>query len=490
MSRLGTYAAVLVGGGALALAFPEPDLAPVAWIALVPLLVSLRRAPPGRALRLGIAFGLSFFGALLSWISLVGWVAWAVLIALESLFVGAFGLAFSYSSRAGAVLRVASAPVLWVAAEYLRARVPLGGFTWGQLAQSQHNLAWMLKPAAFAGGWAVAFVVVGVNALMAEAWIALVDRRIVFAAASTGLAALLVGLPALVPQIEADGRPIKVAIVQGNVPRDFEGDVFDKELKIISSHERLTARLDQPVDLVVWPESSLGIDIDENSQASEAVRGAAVAADAPMIVGGNLDVDSDHYRVMAFLVDAQGAIVDRYQKTHLVPFGEYVPARSYLDWIPMLDQVPRDAVAGREKTVFGVAGGQIAPVVSYEGDFGSLVRSRIDSGGRMLVVATNTSTWGESWASAQHVAFSKVRAVENGVWVIHAALSGISAFIAPNGSVFGTAPLWTATTSIHEVRFATEPSFYARTGDWLPVACLLLAVVMGAALLVRGRTRP
>ena len=487
MSRLGAYVAVVVGGGGLALAFPEPDLAPAAWIALTPVLVTAGRAGPGRALGLGIVYGLSFFGVLLSWVSLVGWIAWALLIALESLFIGAFALAYSYSARAGLVVRVASAPVLWVAIEYLRTRVPLGGFSWGQLAQGQHDLAWMLKPAAVAGAWAVAGVVVGVNALIAEGWSALVGRRPASAAAFGGLAALLVAAPALVPQLEAEGRPIKVAIVQGNVPRDFAGDPFDKELKIISSHERLTAALDRPVDLVVWPESSVGLDIDDNTEASDAVASAATAVDAPMIVGGNLDVDSDNYKVMAFLIDDGGAVVDRYQKTHLVPFGEYVPGRGYLDWIPMLEQVPRDAIAGSEATVFDVAGGRVAPVVSYEGDFGSLVRSRIDAGGQMLVVATNTSTWGESWASAQHVAFSKVRAVENGVWVIHAAISGISAFISPDGSVVGATPLWTATTSVHDVQFATRPSFYARTGDWLPVACLLVSVGLGVAGFARRR---
>src|SRR5918999_3515427 len=148
---------------------------------------------------------------------------------------------------------------------------------------------------------------------------------------------------------------------------------------------------------------------------------------------------------MAFQVGPDGRVVDRYQKTHLVPFGEYIPARDLFDWLPMLDQVPRDAIPAAEPVVFDVAGGPIAPVISFEGDFGSLVRQRIHEGGRMLVVATNTSTWGDSWASAQHVAFSRLRAVENGVWVLHAAISGISAVIAPDGDVVERTPLWTRT---------------------------------------------
>src|SRR5947207_8969152 len=104
---------------------------------------------------------------------------------------------------------------------------------------------------------------------------------------------------------------------------------------------------------------------------------------------------------------------------HLVPFGEYVPGRRLLSWLPLLDQIPQDAVAAHDPKSFSVDGGEVTTVLSYEGDFGSLVRQRIGAGGRLLVVATNTSTWRRSWASAQHVAMSQVRAAENGVWVVH-----------------------------------------------------------------------
>jgi apolipoprotein N-acyltransferase len=105
----------------------------------------------------------------------------------------------------------------------------------------------------------------------------------------------------------------------------------------------------------------------------------------------------------------------------------------------------------------------------------------------MLAVLTNTSTWGDTWASAQHVAFSQVRAAENGVGVVHAAISGISAFIEPDGRVVEETPLWTATTATHEMSFAEDVTFYARVGDWLP----LVSALTGAAALgwsLRRRT--
>jgi apolipoprotein N-acyltransferase len=468
----------------LSLAWPESGAGYLAWFALAPFLVALEGRGARAGFGLGFVFGLGFFGALLWWITHAGFVAWVVLVFVQALFTAAFG-SINAGLRLAGWWRVAAAPVLWVAIEYVRSLFPVGGFTWGQIAQSQHDLLWMLRPAALAGAWLVTFMVILVNSLIAVAF------RSEDATRPVGAAAVALGVvvwPLALPVPAATGASADVAIVQGNVLRDFAGSAFDRELAIVASHTLLTRALDSSsLDLVVWPESAVGLDIERFDEVAEMVASAARAADAPLIVGGNLDVDDEHYKVMALHISDEGAIVDRYQKTHLVPFGEYVPARVYLDWIPMLDQVPRDAVAANEPVVFDVAGGKVAPVISFEGDFGSLVRERIDAGGRLLVVATNTSTWGESWASAQHVAFSQLRAAENGVWVVHAAISGISAFIAPDGQVLSATKLWTRATLAEEVRFARRPSFYSRTGDWFPLACGLGTILLFGAAIVHGK---
>ena len=475
---------MLVSGVGLACAFPEPDLTPLAWIALVPLLVA---APAGGARRgalLGGLFGLGFFGTLLAWISLVGWIPWAALVSVQAAWLALFGLAWALVGRSERrAVRLVAPAALWVALEYLRSSAPLGGFPWGQLAQSQHDTGWLLRLAALGGGWLVAFAVVLANAALAEAVAARRGTRIGMVA----LAAVVLGAPALLSSAEVAGEPVDVAIVQGGVPR-LGGDLVARDLAITRRHQLLTERLGPTApDLVVWPESAVGLDLERTPEAARAVRSAARAVGAPLLVGGNLDEGPDRYRVVAFLISPSGAIADRYQKTHLVPFGEFVPARRWLGWIPLLDRIPRDAVAGSEPALFSVAGGVVAPVISFEGDFGSLVRRRIALGGRLLVVATNTSTWGRSWASAQHLAFSQVRAAENGVWVVHAALSGISAFVRPDGSVLAATALGRPATSAATVRFARSVSPYARTGDWLPLGCLVLgAGLVGAAALRAG----
>lgn len=486
-----SHAIALLSGAALSLAYPETDLAPLAWIAVVPLLVTTYRASLRRGVGVGFTFGVGFFGLLLVWISYVGWVAWALLVVLQALFMAVFGGAWAVASRFEAAwLRIALAPALWVTVEFLRSIWPLGGLPWGQLAQSQHDVSWMLKAASIGGGWAIAFVIVAAAAFLAEAWTAWLDGRKRVAAACGVVAAVVLVLPAIIPANSAQGRTARIAIVQGNVPRNFGGSGYEKELAIIESHRHLTEELaSADLDLVVWPESSVGLDVISNPDAKEAIAEAARSVGVPMIIGGNLDVGSEKYKVMAFHVAPSGGVVDAYQKTHLVPFGEFVPARDLLGFIPMLDQVPRDAIASDVPKIFDVAGGSVAPVISYEGDFGSLVRERIDLGGRLLVVATNTSTWGYSSASAQHVAFSQVRAAENGVWVAHAALSGISAFIAPDGGVVSSTPLWTPTVLIRDVHFAEGATFYARTGDWLPWGSIAVSIAGLVLSLLAGYSR-
>lgn len=472
-------------GVLLSFAFPKFDLAFLAWVAVVPLLLLLEGRSAREGALIGFTFGLGFFGALLIWISIVGWVAWALLVILEASFLGLFGALYAVTvSRSHLpshlMARVLAAPVLWITIEFFRARVPLGGFTWGQLVQSQHNLTFMLKPAALAGGWLVTFLIVAANALVAESFR---DRKrgVVRSLIPAGLAGVSLLLPFAVPANHSGERALEVAIVQGNVPLDFEGSLYEKELEIIRSHAEITAQLEPgSVDLVVWPESSVGIDLGEDTIVEGLVTGAAEAVSAPIIAGVNLDVDNDHYKVMALLISAEGEIIDAYQKTHLVPFGEFLPARSALDWIPILDQIPRDAIPAAHPVIFDLEGSKIATVISFEGDFGSLVRERIDLGGRLLVVATNTSTWGDTGASPQHLAFSQIRAVENGVWVAHAAISGISGFIAPNGDVVERTRLRTADVITQEVFFADDITPYARMGDWLPLLCMVGSVLLVA----------
>lgn len=466
-------------------------------------LLFLARGSMSHGFRIGLAFGLGFFGALLIWISVVGWVAWSLLVVMEAFFLGLFGAAWAHVSRLERGTWIVTAPALWVTAETLRASVPVVGFPWGELAQSQGPFPWFLQIAQLGGGKTVSFVIVAVNVLIAWAWRDRGAARVRDIAIAATLIALMAPLNHVIPQI--DGEPaaasdhvVRVAIIQGNAS---PGVRVENERARVQRHLDLTRSIaHRDPDLVVWPESSVGIDPFVDAEVAGMVAEAARAVDAPMIVGANLDAPDDRYLVMALLVSPTGEFLDSYQKRHLVPFGEYIPWRAGLDWIPMLEQVPRDAVAGNRAENLVVPAPsvrglpresfEVGTVISFEGDFSNLVREHVDLGAQLLVVATNTSTWKRTWASAQHVAMSQVRAAETRVPVVHAALSGISARVGFDGVVRRTTPLYEEATLVYDVATSSDISIYARTGEWLPIACTLISIFAIAIAWRRRSTVP
>ncbi|MDQ3964667.1 MAG: apolipoprotein N-acyltransferase [Actinomycetota bacterium] len=466
---------------------------------IAPLLV-LGRGSARHGFACGFVFGLGFFGSLLVWISVVGWIAWTVLVLMEALYLGLFGASWAVLSRADRKWWVLLAPAAWVTAEVLRASVPVVGFPWGELAQSQGVFPWLLQIAQLGGGETVSFLLVAVNACVALAFLERGVARLRWTAAGVIAIAAMVPLSFLLPAIlptgaGGDGEVLRVAIIQGNASPGVE--VEDGRARV-ARHLRLTqALVGERIDLVVWPESSVGIDPFTDENVASMVAEAARAVDAWMIVGANLDAGEDRYNVVTLLIDPTGEIVDVYQKTHLVPFGEYVPWREALDWIPMLEQIPRDAVAGDTPKNFVVPGREgpglerleheIGTVISFEGDFGHLVRERVALGARVMTVATNTSTWKRTWASAQHLAMSQVRAAETGVPVIHAALSGISAFVYFDGTVGKRTDLYEEATIVSDVATGIGSTVYVRTGEWLPIICTLGTISAVAAALARRR---
>lgn len=492
-------AVCFLSGLALSFAFPEPSLAPLAWVAIAPLLV-VARDNPRKGFGYGMVFGIGFFGSLLIWIKVVGWVAWGVLVLMEALYLAAFGAGWGLVSRLGRWSWPLVAPALWVTAETLREAMPVVGFPWGQLSQSQGVYPWLLQISQVGGGKTVSVVLVAVNALVALAVLGERPRlRLAHAGAAAVLVAAMAPLTYVIPRIDgspASGRsePLRIGIVQGNAS---PGVHVEDERDRVRRHLELTRSLaGEDLDLVVWAESSVGIDPFLDDDVRSMVKEAALAVEAPMIVGANLEAGEDNYKVTTLLVDESGEITDAYQKTHLVPFGEYVPARSALGWIPMLDQIPRDAIAGDEPRNFTIEGNEIpgldtlqheiGTVISFEGDFGHLVRDRVAAGASMVVVATNTSTWERTWASAQHLAMSQVRAAETRVPIIHAALSGISASVAHDGTVGRRTELYEEDTLVFETSPNHDISIYARTGEWLPLVCLVGSL---GALVAASRRR-
>lgn len=476
---IGSALAGGASGAALWLAFPPVDLGPVAFVALVPLVFVFRTQPARRVALAGAVFALTFFGLLVSWTRLFGPEAYLALVGLQTawmvltLYVGRLWL------RRVATGGVTVFPVVFLAGEYLRSNFPLGGFPWGGLGYSQHDFLLLLQLSSVAGVWGVSFMVALFNSFVTEAVIRRGSLRS-YAGWLTGGAATVLLVPALVPIAQPSGDRVRIAIVQGNAPEGTEDPTIDDE-EVFLNHVQLTRTLPADLDLVVWPESALGEDPRGHPVFGRQLEALIEEANRPFLVGANVPVGVDRFRNSNIFYDAEGRPIDFYDKRHLVPFGEYFPWRARLEpilggFIEQLELLPRDGIPGTEATVFPVGGGDFGSVICYESAYPGLVRSLIRNGAGVLVVSTNNSSFERSALSEQHVALSQLRAAENRMWLAHAALTGISAVVAPSGEVLSTAGLFEGATLIADTRLQEGLTLYARLGDWAPVLALVWMV--------------
>jgi apolipoprotein N-acyltransferase len=450
------------------------------FLAPIPLLWLVRESRPGRGALVGFAFGVTYFGALLYWILLFGALGFVALVLMSAAFVALFGaLAPALWRPEHPVRSTLGLAASWTVIEWIRGAFPLGGFGWGQLGVTQAD-APALPLASVTGVWGLSFLVLFVSGLLLlsiERWGRGPRARLGY----LGAAAALVLAPALVPIPSPGGPPVDVAAIQVDVAsvQDLVGAEEDRAVTglILDLHRTLAAN---PPDLVVWGEGALDPGALEDPATMAEVQDAIVTVGAPTIAGAVVhDPDgSEHTSTLAF--DAAGRLVDRYDKVHLVPFGEYVPWRSTLErYIQAVDQVPVDRVPGERVHDLHLPGlPWIGTPICYENSFPEIDRAMVRQGAGFLVVTINNASYGRTAASEQHLQMSRLRAVENGRWVVHAAVSGISAFIDPAGEIIDHRELFEPAVMRGVVVSSSATTVYARFGDWVAWASLAGALVL------------
>ncbi|CCG03526.1 apolipoprotein N-acyltransferase [Blastococcus saxobsidens] len=455
------------GGLAMFLSFPGHDLTALAVLGPAALAVAVRGVRVRTGLWLGLVMGLAFFVPLLSWTGIyVGAFPWLALAVSQALFLALLGGATALTWRLPAWPVWVAA--LWVADEAIRGRFPFGGFPWGRLGFSQSEGP-LLALAAYGGVPLVSFAVALVGTLLAAAALALGRSRraaggpagerggagrpalrLVAAVLAVPLIGALAWLPLPGASLTAGGPTATVAVIQGDVPR--AGLDFNAQRRaVLDNHVRQTLRLADDVaagerpqpDVVLWPENSSDIDPYTNADAATQIQRAADAVDAPILVGAVVDGPGEYISNTAIVWTPEDGAGDTYVKRHPVPFAEYVPARDFFRFFSeKVDLVRRDFAAGDEEGLLEVGGIRLGDLICFEVVYDDLVRDVVDAGAGMLVVQTNNATFGYTDESAQQLAMSRLRAVEYGRTVAVAATSGISAIVAPDGSVVRSSELF------------------------------------------------
>ncbi|MEU7042223.1 apolipoprotein N-acyltransferase [Streptomyces varsoviensis] len=441
----------VLGGLALTAAFPPYDLWPLSIVAVAALSLLTRGRTARQGAWTGFAFGLPFFFFLLRWLRVVGYDAVVGLSVAEALFVALLGAGLARVSRLrGWPLWTAC---LWVAQEWARDRVPFGGFPWGRLAFA--NTGSSFTPfAALGGAPLVTFAVALAGALLAyavaAAWrLRATGPRTVRAAlpaveALALAAAVTVGAYAVPVPTKADDTA-DIAIVQGNV-QQAGMDFLGRPMMILNNHVDATLKLAKDVkagrvkkpDLVIWPENSSDLDPFKYPEAYDRIQEAVQAVGVPILVGALVDHPSKKGYVYneGIVWDPEKGPGASYTKQHPVPFGEYVPFRAELSkLITRFQRVPRDFYPGDHTGVLQVGPARLGDVICFEVAYDEIVHDTVRAGARALVVQTNNATYGRTGQPEQQLAMSKLRAVEHGRAVVTAATSGISAVVAPDGTV-------------------------------------------------------
>jgi len=506
VNRIIPYFAPVISGALLVFAFPGADLGFIAWAAFVPLLVALEDKTPAAGFRLGMASGFVFFAASLSWLvytmNYYGGLPVPVAVALHillslylALYFGTFGLLYALARRHTRLSPILFAPLFWVALELARNYV-ITGFPWNLLGYSQHGFLHAIQVADMSGVYGVSWLVMVSNAALAQLYLAVrkgapAGRGWYAATAAAALvivAAFSYGHYRLThpPQIE---KSLKTALVQGNIDQLMKWD--DKfRMDVIRTYREMTMTVSEASpDLVVWPETAVPFSLEDPA-------GMSILSDAAIDSGANLmtgiasfrKVGDDYVgRNSAILVTKDGDYINRYDKLHLVPFGEYVPLQKFLPFVRKMVYGIGDFVPGSGPVLMGTGDWRFGTAICYEVIFPELVRQFPYHGADFLVSVTNDAWFGKSSAPYQHFNMAVFRAVENRRSLIRAANTGISGVVLPDGSVAARTDIFKKAYIVHEIPLVGTMTFYTRHGDVFAYLCLIAAIAITIRAIMNRR---
>jgi apolipoprotein N-acyltransferase len=505
------------------LVFPKPNLYFLAWIAMAPLLYALLRGrggegelfdSEGRSLgpfTVTQGFLIAWFSGVLWYIGTCYWIypvmngygrlsaPIATLITagyciIMGMHHGAFGALVVLMSRRSAVGNrrpLLLAPVFWVAIEFFRDRVT--GVPWNPLGNSQVDNIPFSRIAQTTGVYGLSFAVMLVNCAFVAALLLWGRRRInLLISAAAAAVALQIGVLA---KPAAFFTTQQAVLVQEYVPLldqpDWTPRYFDQTIgQLVQASVKAEPR--PPAGspgLIVWPESPAPFFIAD-PRLKQWLTALAQDTNSYLVVGSLGEVEDAkgqrHLLNSALVLDPHGNTVGRYDKIHLVPFGEYVPFQELLFFANKLTREVGDFARGTERKVFDLNGNRAGIFICYESVFPGEVREFTANGAQVLINISDDMWYGETSAPWQHLQMSRMRAVESHRWLLLATNNGTTAAIDPFGRVVQQAPRNIRTTLLAAYGLESDSTFYSHYGDIFAWVCVVISLL---AVFVRWRFR-
>ncbi len=512
--RLIEYLPAVFTGFLLSISFPEKNFSAIAWAALVPLMVSISTMNIKKAFFTGLAAGMSFFAFLIYWIvptldiygHLPFYLSVPILFLLTfylGLYTSIFAIGFKLLKK-NSIMMPFQAASLWVGLEYLRSFL-FTGFPWGILGYSQYKNLHIIQIADITGVYGVSFLIVTANGVLYMAWMTFfssdksgqrlkkyaeypfkIQKTIsaLFCFFIIMSVALYYGFTKfnVINKTDKNSAMVKVAVIQGNIKQSEKWDNYFKKLSV-EKYCRLseTASHENPA-LIVWPETALPFYFHVDRKFSDIVDKCIKKSRADFLIGSPA-FKRDHgvlkFFNRAYMVNRQAVITGKYDKIHLVPFGEYVPFGKYLAFLGKLTAQAGDFSAGKKEFIpLEFKDKTTGVLICFEAIFPDLARKFVKNGADILVTITNDAWFGRTSAPSQHFSMCVFRAVENRRSMARAANTGISGFIAPTGNIL-------ITSSLYKEKFLTKKlpclkikTFYTRYGDLFALICLIAIPVI------------
>jgi apolipoprotein N-acyltransferase len=500
---LSNLLAAIFSGLLLGLAFPKWDQNYLFPVALIPLFWSLRGQSLTGAFWLGMISGLSFFCVLLYWIVYVTTVfggmplilgigVMLLLAGYLSLYRGLWALGLNWGEARG-LSPLWWGPVLWVALEMGQTYI-ISGFPWELLGNGLYRFPILLQITDLTGVYGLSFIIVFINVslfLALSPW-GRKSSRLVPVLALLPILALWLGygyyrLGVVDKQIAA-GPKHKIAVVQGNLK---QGEKWQKEMvqATLERYGELTRQV-KGARLTIWPETAAPFFFLRTPQLTGQVQETAKESGGYLLFGApawELTSQGETYYNRAYLLSPQGEVIGQYDKAHLVPFGEYVPLKSFLPFLGKMVPMVGDFSEGPVGATVALPEGEVGPLICYESIFPYLSRAQVQNGARLLVNITNDAWYGTTSAPYQSLAIAVMRSVENHIAQARAANTGISAFIDPAGRILWQSDLFVPGAQALELPWLTGGSLYTRFGDVFAWTCTIIAGL--ALIFARRRAR-
>jgi apolipoprotein N-acyltransferase len=445
--------------------FPPFGVPFLVWIALIGLLILIPGLRVWQSFFLSLVGGMVFFIGIFDWILEVAGYTYlhhAILAIYLGTYFGIFGLAVSFiSRRSGPAMALFSAPFIWVSLEYIRSNFFFLALPWGLLAHSQYQNPLAIQTASVAGTYGVSFLIVMANSALA-ALVLLASKhfnyrflKISKASSQCGFSAVLVMAVVLLSTTlfyghakisqPTEGRKINLSLVQANIEQEKKWNPRYAGY-IMQTHAELTreAANDHP-DLIVWPEAATPRSINRDPNISTKIRKLVNETQTPLLLGSSLAAKfkkedqkrEGRLKNSAILIFPKNSSAENqhYDKISLMPFGEYLPHEDTIPWSLIKAGAIGHYLPGTEYTVFQLPKGRFSVTICWENLFSDLVRQFVKEGAQFIVNITNEAWFGDTAAPYQFLSMSVFRAVENRVYIVRCANTGISCFIDPCGRV-------------------------------------------------------